>query len=179
MQCLDNTDPSRAVGDGVFCILPPRRKLPPMKAALLAILAGVGWGVGEFFTKQVLHTGRVGPVTAITVRSTVALPILWAAYFLFVHARGTEPRDWSGAGPATLAKLVLGSGLAAGAFAMLCFYGALHHGPISKVKPIAFTLAPMVAVLLGWAVLGEAMSVRKAVAVLLIVSGVVLLTGTR
>lgn len=159
--------------------LPRPRKLQHMKAAMLAVLAGIGWGVGEFFTKQVLHTGRVGPVTAITVRSTVALPVLWAAYFLFVHARGAEPREWTAAGAGTLAKLVLGSGLAAGAFAMLCFYGALHHGPISKVKPIAFTLAPVIAVLLGWVVLGEAMSVRKAVAVLLIVSGVVLLTGAR
>ena len=148
-----------------------------MKAVILAVLAGVGWGVGEFFTKQVLHSGRVGPVTAITVRSTVALPVLWAVYFLFVHARGGEPRDWTGAGAATLLKLVLGSGLVAGAAAMLCFYGALHHGPISKVKPIAFTLAPVVAVLLGWLLLGEAMTVKKAVAVLLIVGGVVLLTA--
>ena len=30
-----------------------------MKAVMLAVLAGLGWGVGEFFTKQVLHTGRV------------------------------------------------------------------------------------------------------------------------
>ena len=60
---------------------------------------------------------------------------------------------------------------------MLCFYGALHHGPISKVKPVAFTLAPAVAVLLGWLLLGEAMTVRKAAAVALIVGGVVLLTS--
>ena len=150
-----------------------------MRAALLAVLAGACWGVGEFFTKQVLHTGRVGPVTAITVRSTVALPILWAAYLLFVHARGGEPRDWTGAGTTPLLKLVLGSGLVAGAAAMLCFYGALHHGPISMVKPVAFTLAPVVAVLLGWTVLGETMTVKKAVAVLLIIGGVVLLTTDR
>ena len=150
-----------------------------MKAALLAVLAGLFWGVGEFSTKQVLHTGRVGPVTAITVRSTVALPVLWAAYLVFVHARGTEPRDWTQAGTATLLKLVLGSGLMAGAIAMLCFYGALHHGPISNAKPIAFTLAPVVAVLLGWMVLGEVLSTRKVVAVVLIVSGVALLTGAK
>ena len=60
---------------------------------------------------------------------------------------------------------------------MLCFYGALHHGPISKVKPIAFTLAPVVGVLLGWLVLGEAMTLKKGAAVLLIVVGVVLLTS--
>ena len=140
-------------------------------------MAGACWGVGEFFTKQVLHTGRVGPVTAITVRSTVALPVLWGVYLLFVHARGGEPRDWAGAGPATLLKLILGSGLVAGAAGMLCFYGSLHLGPVSKVKPIAFTMAPAVAVLLGWIVLGEAMTLRKAAALLLIVSGVVLLTS--
>ena len=69
---------------------------------MLAILAGMFWGVGEFFTKQVLHTGRVGPVTAITVRSTVALPLLWLAYLLFVPGRGLEPRDWTAAGTGTL-----------------------------------------------------------------------------
>jgi transporter family protein len=150
-----------------------------MRATLLAILAGTFWGVGEFFTKQVLHTGRVGPVTAITVRSTVALPVLWLVYLLFVPGRGLEPRDWTTAGAGTLLKLVLGSGLVAGAAGMLCFYGALHLGPISKVKPIAFTVAPVIAVLLGWIALGEGMSVRKAAAVLLIVSGVVLLTAER
>jgi bacterial/archaeal transporter family protein len=149
---------------------------PTMRAALLAVLAGTFWGVGEFFTKQVLHTGRVGPVTAIAVRSTVALPVLWLAYFLFVHGRGVEPRDWTGAGAGTLLKLVLGSGLVAGAAGMLCFYGALHLGPISKVKPVAFTVAPAVAVVLGWLALGEAMTPRKAAAVLLIVGGVVMLT---
>jgi transporter family protein len=148
-----------------------------MKAAILAILAGAFWGVGEFFTKQVLHTGRVGPVTAITVRSTVALPVLWLVYLLLVQARALEPRDWSHAGTGTLLKLILGSGLMAGAVGMLCFYGALHLGPISKVKPIAFTVAPLVAVILGWLVLGEAMTIRKTVAVMFIVTGVALLTS--
>jgi uncharacterized membrane protein len=150
-----------------------------MKAVFLATLAGVFWGVGEFFTKQVLHTGRVGPLTAVAVRSAVALPVLWAVCLIAVYGRGAEPRDWPQAGAGTLAKLVIGSGLVAGAAAMVCFYGALHLGPISKVKPIAFTVAPVVAVVLGWLVLGEPMSLRKAAAVVLIVAGVVLLTGAK
>jgi uncharacterized membrane protein len=147
------------------------------QATALAVAAGLCWGIGEFFTKQVLHTGRIGPLTAITVRSTVALPVIWLVYLVFVQARGIEPRNWLDAGASTLLKLVLGSGLVAGAIAMICFYGALHLGPISKVKPIAFTLAPVVAVLLGWTVLGEAMTPKKAAAMLLIVLGVVLLTS--
>jgi bacterial/archaeal transporter family protein len=151
--------------------------MPAMKAAILAVLAGLCWGVGEFFTKQVLHTHRVGPITAIAVRSTVALPVLWAVYLLVVRSQGVEPRDWTQAGTATLLKLALGSGLVAGAAGMLCFYGALNLGPISKVKPIAFTLAPVVGTLLGWLVLGETMTATKWVALGLIVVGVVLLTA--
>ena len=147
-----------------------------MKAALLAMLAGLCWGVGEFFTKQVLHTHRVGPITAIAVRSTVALPVRWAVYLVVVHGRGAEPREWTQAGAGTLLKLVLGSGLVAGAAGMLCFYGALHLGPISKVKPIAFTLAPVVGTLLGWLILHERMAPAKWAGVALIVAGVVLLT---
>lgn len=152
---------------------------PAMKIAVLfAVLAGLGWGVGEFFTKQVLHTGKIGPLTAIAVRSTVALPVIWIVYLVFVQGRGVEPRDWyRAADAATLAKLILGSGLVAGALAMICFYAALHHGEITRVKPIAFTLAPAVAVLLGWLILREPMTARKALGVLLIVGGVVVLTG--
>jgi transporter family protein len=151
--------------------------MPAMKAAILAVMAGLCWGVGEFFTKQVLHTHRIGPITAIAVRSTVALPVLWAVYLLVVHSRGVEPRDWTQAGTATLLKLALGSGLVAGAAGMLCFYGALNLGPISKVKPIAFTLAPVVGTLLGWMVLGETMTATKWAAVGLIVVGVVMLAA--
>lgn len=60
---------------------------------------------------------------------------------------------------------------------MLCFYGALHLGPILRLKPIAFTVAPVVAVLLGWVILGEPMSARKVIAIAMVVGGVVLLTA--
>src|SRR5688500_15359894 len=82
-----------------------------MKAGLLAVVAGLSWGIGEMFTKQVLRGGRIGPLSAIAVRTTVAVPVLWLVYLIFVHLRGTEPRDWMSAPPATLAKLVFGSGL--------------------------------------------------------------------
>ena len=149
-----------------------------MKAILLALGAGACWGVGEVFTKSVLHSGKVGPITAITVRSTVALPVLWLAYYIAVKRLKMEPTDWmQRADGATLAKLTLGSGLIAGAFAMLFFYSALHAGEISRIKPIAFTLAPAIAVILGVLVLGESFTLRKGVALVMILGGVVLLTG--
>lgn len=148
-----------------------------MKAVLFAVLAGLCWGVGEVFTKSVLHSGKVGPITAITVRSTVALPVIWLAYAAAYGVFKTEPARWWKAEPAVLLKLVLGSGLIAGAAAMIFFYTALSLGEVSRVKPIAFTIAPAVAVLIGWLLLGEPMTVKKGCAVGLILLGVVLLTG--
>jgi transporter family protein len=148
-----------------------------MNAILLAIGAGLCWGIGELCTKSVLHTHKVGPLTAIAVRSTVALPVIWAAWAVAMYVLKVEPRDWMKAGSTTLLKLMLGSGLVAGAAAMILFYSALHLGEISRIKPVAFALAPAVAVLLGWLLLGESMTPKKAVGVLMILSGVVVLTG--
>lgn len=151
-----------------------------MAAIVLAVLAGLCWGVGEVFTKSVLHTGRVGPITAIAIRSSVALPLMWVVYLVAtagVKLR-SEPLDWVRAGTPTLSKLVLGSGVIAGAGGMILFYSALSLGEISRVKPIAFTVAPATAVLLGWLVLGEPMTLRKLIAVGLILAGVLLLTGS-
>lgn len=147
-----------------------------MKAILFAIAAGLFWGVGEVFTKSVLHTRQIGPVTAIAVRSTVALPILWLVYFFVVKSAKIEPQAWTKTDPATLWKLILGSGLLAGAGGMVCFYAALNYGEVSRVKPIAFALAPAVAVIIGWLALGEPMHARKAIAVALILTGVVMLS---
>jgi uncharacterized membrane protein len=57
------------------------------------------------------------------------------------------------------------------------FYLALHAGEVSRIKPVAFTIAPLVAVILGITLLGEPLTARKAVAIAMILTGVVLLTG--
>ncbi|MFM7261861.1 MAG: EamA family transporter [bacterium] len=149
-----------------------------MKAILLAIGAGLCWGIGEVCTRSALHTGKVGPISAITLRSLIAIPILLLAYVAMTRSFGglrQEPPIGSIDGSNWI-KLVLGSGIVAGALAMVLFYAALSLGEVSIVKPIAFAIAPALGVLLGWLVLGESMNGRKALAVLLIVGGVVLLT---
>ncbi|MCI0631307.1 MAG: EamA family transporter [Phycisphaerales bacterium] len=148
-----------------------------MNAIILAVLAGLCWGIGEVFTKSVLHSGKIGPLTAIAVRTTVALPVLWLGYWIAVPMMKSEPVAWMKADGATLMKLILGSGLIAGAGGMICFYAALNLGEISRIKPVAFSLAPAVGVILGWLVLREPMTVQKAIGVALILAGVVLLTG--
>lgn len=148
-----------------------------MYGILLAVLAGLCWGIGEVFTKNVLHTKQVGPLTAIAVRSTVALPVIWLAWWLAMNVWKSEPRGWMQTDSATFWKLILGSGLIAGAGGMICFYAALNLGEISRIKPIAFSVAPLTAVILGALVLRESMSLQKVIAVGLILAGVVLLTS--
>jgi uncharacterized membrane protein len=149
-----------------------------MKPILFAVAAGVCWGVGEVCTRSALHAGKVGPIGAITVRSLVAIPLLVLVYWLMTRGAAglrVEPSVAQADG-ATWTKLVLGSGIVAGGLAMVCFYTALSLGEVSVVKPIAFSIAPAVGVLLGWLVLGESMDARKVLAVGLIVAGVVVLT---
>jgi O-acetylserine/cysteine efflux transporter len=150
-----------------------------MKPILFAIAAGVCWGIGEVCTRSALHGGRIGPIGAITVRSLVAIPLLLLVFWLMTRGAAglrVEPA-LAAADRATWLKLVLGSGLVAGALAMIFFYVSLSLGEVSVVKPIAFAIAPVVGVLLGWLVLGESMDARKVLAVGLIVTGVVILTG--
>jgi len=146
-----------------------------MVAIVFAVLAGLCWGVGEVFTKSVLHTKAIGPITAIAVRSTVALPVMWAVWAALVAGRKMEPVRFWQAETGTLLKLILGSGLIAGAGGMLCFYLALSFGEVSRVKPIAFSLAPAIAVMLGVLFLHEAFDWRKAGGVALIIAGVIVL----
>lgn len=146
-----------------------------MLAIVFAVLAGLCWGVGEVFTKSVLHSRQVGPLAAIAVRSTVALPVLWAVWAALGRG-GDQPPFWR-ADSGVLWKLILGSGLIAGAGGMACFYLALHFGEVSRVKPIAFALAPAVGVVLAVVTLGEPMTARKLAGLAAIIVGVVLLAA--
>jgi len=149
-----------------------------MKHVAFAVLAGVLWGVGEVCTRSALHSGRVGPISAITVRSLIAIPVVLAVFFLMtrgVAGLKAEPALHAMDGASWL-KIGLGSGLLAGGMAMVCFYIALSLGEVSVVKPIAFSIAPAVGVVLGWLALGEELTPRKIAALVLIVAGVVILT---
>lgn len=158
-----------------------------MAAIVFAVLAGLFWGIGELCAKSVLKSGHVGPMTAIAVRTAVALPVLLLAFAAasrgWLEAVGVsaqrEPTDWVHAPTPVAMKLILGAGLSAGAFGIMFFYLGLSAGEISKVKPIAFALAPTIAVLGGWLLLGEGMSLQKGLAVAMIVGGAVLLTMSK
>ena len=155
-----------------------------MAPVIWAVLAGLFWGIGELCAKSVLKSGEVGPMTAIAVRTTVALPLIWLAWF--AASRGwleplgvsaaREPAAWTAASATTWWKLVLGAGISAGALGIACFYLGLAAGDVSRVKPVAFALAPTFAAVGAFVLLGETFSAKKLLGLLLIVGGIVVLT---
>ena len=80
------------------------------------------------------------------------------------------------ASAATWWKLVLGAGVSAGALGLALFYFGLSVGEVSRVKPIAFAVAPTVAAIGAFVLLGEPVTAKKLVGLALVVAGVVVLT---
>lgn len=152
------------------------------KPIIFAILAGLCWGVGEIFTKQALNSGRVGPFTVLMLRAIVTLIPAVAACVIATRVIRIEPASWFSDMPASVWMMVIGgSGLLAGFLGVFFFYWGLGSpgGDISIIRPIAFALSPATAVILGWLVLDEGMSWRKAISVVLIVTGIALLAGEK
>lgn len=149
-----------------------------MHAVLCAIVAGLCWGVGEIFTKAVINSKQAGPMAVVLVRALVTIPpaliAFWVASSIWKSESPGFIRELSAG---NWAKLIVGSGLMAGFAGVFFFYLGLSlpGGDISRLRPIAFALAPASAVILGWLYLGEEMTVRKAIAVVLIVVGIVML----
>jgi bacterial/archaeal transporter family protein len=148
-----------------------------MKPILFAVLAGLCWGVGEFLTKSVLRTGKIGPFSVLLVRAVMELPPALIAYFIAVSWLRTEPSGWWKLEAPLQARLILGPGVLAGFAGVLFFYLGLKFGPITTVKPIAFSIGPAVGALLACTLLGEQMTVVKAFGIVLVLAGVVLVAG--
>ncbi len=149
-----------------------------MQAILCAIAAGLCWGIGEIFTKSAINTREIGGLGALVIRAAVTLPLALIG-FLIAHAVfKKEPQVWwRDMHLSTWLKLIIGSGVLAGFAGVFFFYLGLSlpGGDISKLRPIAFALAPATAVLLGWWFLGESMTMCKLIAVVLIVVGIMML----
>ena len=153
-----------------------------MQAILCAILAGLCWGIGEIFTKSAINTKEIGPLGTVLIRAGVTLPLALLGFFVAYSIFKTESQPWwREMRTATWLKLILGSGVLAGFAGVFFFYLGLSlpGGDISKLRPIAFALAPAVAVFLGYWFLGEPLTSRKLLAIAMIVVGIALLAGEK
>jgi len=139
-----------------------------MKPQLLALLAAAAWGIGGYFEKKGLQVGNLSAHMGITIRTGVALVILGAASF-------PQWRALPQAGAKSLAMMVLGGGVLAGAIGMLCFYAALKGAPLGRVMPIAFT-SPLFGAIMGAWLGGETFAAKEIIGLILTTGGIALLT---
>lgn len=149
-----------------------------MKAILFALLAALCWGVGEFFTKQVMMSGKIGPFAVIMVRIVAAAPIAILAYLIASKFSTMEVPQWWPVSTDNKLKLLLGSTLLASFGGVAFFYLGLRFGDISIVIPIAMGLSPVIGAFLGWWFLKESMPAIKAVGILMMVAGLALVAAS-
>lgn len=133
------------------------------------VFAGVAmffWGLAPIFGK--LGLSDMQPLAALTVRSLIISALL----VVTVTVRG----EWGPvAGVTARDALYIGlEGVCAALFGQLAYYYALKFGEVSRVSPIVSAF-PLVALVLGVAVLGEKLTIYKVVAGMLIVAGIILL----
>lgn len=125
------------------------------------LLASLTWSFGTVYARRRLR--GVDPVAASAIETAVAGPLMFGIHFLI--ERG-QPVEWSGQAWLAVGYLALmGSLVGFTAFAFIT-----THMSSSKVGTYAY-VNPVVAVLLGWAFLGEAVTPR------LVVGGVTILGG--
>jgi transporter family protein len=104
---------------------------------------------------------------ATAVRTTVVLVLAWGVALSFGSHRQLATLDRRSL------LFLTASGVATG-LSWLCYFRALALGPASKVAPID-KLSVVFVVLLAWPVLGESLSMGKAVGAVLIALGAVVL----
>jgi drug/metabolite transporter (DMT)-like permease len=125
------------------------------------LIASLSWAAGTVYARRRLR--GVDPIAASAVETLIAGPLMLAIHL--VVERG-QPVEWGGQAWGAVGYLaVMGSLVGFTAFAYLA-----AHMSSSKVGTYAY-VNPVVAVLLGWAFLGEAVTPR------LVVGGVTILGG--
>lgn len=133
------------------------------------LLASLSWSVGTVYARRRIR--GVDPIVASAIETTIAGPLMFGVHFLF--ERG-EPIAWGGQAWLAVGYLVvMGSLVGFSAFAYIA-----AHMSSSKVATYAY-VNPVVAVLLGWAFLGEAVNARLLIGGATILGGLLLVYFAR
>lgn len=139
-----------------------------MPLFIMMLLAGIGNGLGDFFSK--LAAGKMSPYWSAMIMSFSAV-LTVAFYYLFVrHQPGNAFITKAGVGYAILGGLCIGGG-------MIFFFNLFAKGAnISVVNPVAKTIVVLSAVILGVFLLKERMTSNLVIGTLLSIAGIYFLT---
>ena len=136
-----------------------------MRGVIFALLASLVWGLAPVFIKIGLKS-EVNNLLALAVHNLSAFLLASVLYMLIDGSFVIGSKE--------IVFLVLG-GILSGFLGLFFFFEAIRHGNVSIVSPIAST-SPLWSALFAFLILGESLNLQKLLGVLLIISGVVLLT---
>ncbi len=136
----------------------------------LTLVTVVLWGLIPIFDKLALSQFSASPLVGIAIRTVavavLALPIAAA----FGNGAGTVK-----AMPPLAIALFVASGITSLLLSQYSYYALLQRADVSKVFPFLFSAAPVVTLLIGVFAMGETMTVKQILGVLLVVGGGLLL----
>ena len=137
-----------------------------MSAFFWALLTAGIWGVVPLMEKMGL--GTTSPTGGVMVRSLGVVLGLVLFGWIWSPWAALRTMTWSSA------VLLVSGGLLASFVGQMAFYHALKSGAVSQVTPVAGAY-PLVAAILGWWILREPLTVSRALGVVCVVIGVILL----
>jgi drug/metabolite transporter (DMT)-like permease len=144
----------------VVCVAAGRRR----RGQIYVALAAVAWSTAGVLQRQL----TLDTSTQVFGRAAFAGAALLG--YVAIVERGQVLRGFKSVGGAGIA-VALCVAIASG-----CFIGALNHASVARVLFI-LAVAPVLAALLAWATLGEPISRRTALAMVLALSGVAVMLG--
>lgn len=135
--------------------------------ALLMFIAGLGWAAGSILIKRLNEP--------ISVTGAATFQMLGGGLILLPFSLLTE--DWSSLNPSQESILALAYLIVFGSIlAYICFLYAMRHLPVTVVSMYAY-INPIVALIVGWLLLGEPLSLRIMFGVMITLAGVVIVNN--
>ncbi|MGI9535400.1 MAG: EamA family transporter [Thermodesulfobacteriota bacterium] len=136
------------------------------QGALIALIVACIWGINPIFEKLSLKTAT--PYSVITIR------FLFTAFCLAVITLTTGRLEEITKVDGRSLFWILLSGLAGGLIGLFLFFVALKQEDTSKVVPIVATF-PMFTAIYAYFLLGETISLKRAIGILFVVIGAILI----
>jgi transporter family protein len=138
-----------------------------MRAEFWAILTAICWSIGSFLEKRGITLGDLSPIMGTAIRTAFSLSLL---LFLSYPFWG----QLKNAGVKSISLVAVGGGLLSGCLGIIFLYAGLKSGHISTVMTLAFCLAPVFGVMIGYVVLNERLLPVQGLGILLCITGAAL-----
>ena len=140
-----------------------------MRGEILALFAALLWGIAPLFDRIAIV--NISPLAANFVRALASFSIL----LIYLLVSESIPQLFKISTKALVFLII--AGIMAGAIAGIAYYYSLKMIGAAKTVPLT-SVYPLITVVLAAVLLGESVSLRVYIGAVLIVAGVILVSGS-